>query len=251
MQQEIVPISTNERGVQFCDARQLHGAIEVGRDFSNWIRGRIEEYGFVKDEDYFVEDEVLSDQQCGGAKGGGLNDQQRGRPLLVNYRLTLDMAKELGMLENNDTGRRVRRYFIRAEKLLREQAAQHAEALRIAGLERLDGRIKALERIAPDYPVQEGAKRFTVMSAYQEDCRNWVKYRKNKDLEMSHGSVYEHPLTLLFQGWQPYARLDEVATIVGLSMPQVKKLAPSDEFLEFEGIHYICTNRLPEPLVAQ
>ena len=43
-----------------------------------------------------------------------------GRPT-IDYHLTIDMAKELAMIENNAIGRQVRRYFIRAEQELRER----------------------------------------------------------------------------------------------------------------------------------
>jgi len=91
------------RAQQLCDARDLHQFMQVGRDFSNWIKGRIEQYGFVEGEDFSP---VL-------AKSTG------GRPGL-EYHLTLDMAKELAMVENNDQGRQVRRYFIAMERQARE-----------------------------------------------------------------------------------------------------------------------------------
>ena len=83
---------------QLCNARDLHATLEVGRDFSNWIKERIEQYGFVEGEDFSPN---LA--------------KSRGRPR-TDYHLTLDMAKELAMVENNDKGRMVRRYFIRIEK---------------------------------------------------------------------------------------------------------------------------------------
>ena len=40
--------------VQTVNARELHVALRVGRDFSNWIKGRIEQYCFIKNQDYVV-----------------------------------------------------------------------------------------------------------------------------------------------------------------------------------------------------
>lgn len=87
-----------------CNARELHKFLNVGRDFSNWIKNRIKQYGFVKDQDFVL---VRQNGRTNG-KGGDRRS--------VDYHITLDMAKELAMIENNEQGRKVRRYFIDCEK---------------------------------------------------------------------------------------------------------------------------------------
>ncbi len=106
---ELVPVFTGElqgEHVQLCDGRELHGFLEVGRVFSSWILERIESFGFVENEDYIIN------------TGSGVYSN-RGRPT-KKYSLTLDMAKELAMVENNEKGRMARRYFIEVEKRARE-----------------------------------------------------------------------------------------------------------------------------------
>ena len=108
--QALIPVFTGqitEEQAQLCNARDLHASLQVGRDFSTWISDRIEEYGFVEGEDYSP---VL------GNRSDGKAGKRR-----TDYHLTLDMAKELAMVENNDIGRQVRRYFIRAENELRQR----------------------------------------------------------------------------------------------------------------------------------
>lgn len=83
------------------DARELHHFLESKRDFSNWITQRINRYGFIDGEDFTT----------------NLLKSTGGRPS-KEYYLTLDMAKELAMVENNDKGRQARRYFIEAEQAL-------------------------------------------------------------------------------------------------------------------------------------
>ena len=61
------------------------------RDFSTWIKQRIEQYGFVKDRD-FTTQEVLD-----------------GRNWRTDYQGTLPMGKELAMVENNHQGRVIHR----------------------------------------------------------------------------------------------------------------------------------------------
>lgn len=96
---------TKQGDNQVVNARELHQFLEVNTDFSNWIKRRIEEYGFAKNEDFVV-----------FAKSG--ENPNGGRPS-KDYAISLDMAKELSMVERNERGRQARRYFIEAEKLAR------------------------------------------------------------------------------------------------------------------------------------
>lgn len=98
--------------VQSCSARDLHDFLQVKRDFSNWIKGRIREYGFTPGEDF----EVF-------AKSG--ENSLGGRPT-TEYYLTLDMAKELAMVEKNEVGRKVRKYFIEVEKQATKELERRA-----------------------------------------------------------------------------------------------------------------------------
>lgn len=95
-------VQTTDTG-QVISARELHNFLEVGRDFSTWINERISKYQFKENEDYQI---VKSFPQNGG-KGG--------RPK-IDYLLSLDTAKELSMIENNEKGRLARKYFITCEK---------------------------------------------------------------------------------------------------------------------------------------
>ena len=46
---ELVKI-TEQNGQRVVLARELHQFLEVGRDFSTWIKGRIEEYSFIENK---------------------------------------------------------------------------------------------------------------------------------------------------------------------------------------------------------
>jgi anti-repressor protein len=89
------------------NARELHEFLKVGRDFTTWIKDRINKYGFVEGMDYIVT----------FTKTG-----ERSNVVKHEYILKMDMAKELAMVENNSRGRAVRRYFIEIEKKYRQQA---------------------------------------------------------------------------------------------------------------------------------
>ena len=104
---ELIKITTNEEGKQLVSASELHEGLEVGKKFTDWIKNRINKYGFEENEDYtIINNEVQS--------------QNRERTYLEqDYIITIDMAKELCMVENNETGRNIRRYFIEVEKRYR------------------------------------------------------------------------------------------------------------------------------------
>lgn len=101
----LVPVFTGtlaDRTTQLCDARTLHTFMQVKRDFTTWIKGRIRKFGFVANEDYLL---TKSGEQL-----------PSGTKYVHDYHLTLDMAKELAMVENNEQGRAARRYFIECER---------------------------------------------------------------------------------------------------------------------------------------
>ncbi|WP_298128943.1 antA/AntB antirepressor family protein [Ferrovum sp.] len=103
------PKQIGAESIQTINARELHEFLGVGKDFSNWIKERIRKYEFVENQD-FVSTECLSSPNLANSKS---------RPQkIIEYHLTLDMAKELSMVENNDRGREARRYFIECEKNL-------------------------------------------------------------------------------------------------------------------------------------
>ena len=131
---ELVKI-TEQKGIQLVDARELHKKLQTGRDFSNWIKGRIQEYGFIRNEDYFIEDNQhnYTDNQILRQNGRKV---EKGRPT-INYHLSLNMAKELAMVERNEQGRKIRRYFIEMEKIAMQTIIKMPKSLNIYGMEAL------------------------------------------------------------------------------------------------------------------
>ena len=95
---ELIKINSNNT----VSGRELHEFLESKRDFTTWIKDKINKYGFVEGIDFtfhkFVERKTWKH----------------------DYEITVDMAKELSMIENNDKGKQARRYFINCEKKLKE-----------------------------------------------------------------------------------------------------------------------------------
>ncbi|HGY3928909.1 TPA: antA/AntB antirepressor family protein [Citrobacter koseri] len=114
MTNQLIPVFSgtisNESSL-LVNARDLHDFLGVGKVFAAWITSRIREYGFVENQDYIL----LSSfgKQTSGRGGHNRKD----------YHLTLDTAKELAMVERNEKGRQIRRYFIECEKKLHAKNA--------------------------------------------------------------------------------------------------------------------------------
>ncbi|WP_375629366.1 antA/AntB antirepressor family protein, partial [Bartonella sp. CM88QHHN] len=97
----------NEESVQTVNARDLHAFLEAKRDFSNWIKDRISRYNFIEGQD-FVKTQDLRSPNLASAKSRSV--------IAINYHLTLEMAKELSMVERNEKGKQARQYFIECER---------------------------------------------------------------------------------------------------------------------------------------
>ncbi len=114
----ITPRQIGNKTTPTCSARELHSFLEVGRDFTTWIKGRIEKYGYIKGKDFEIV-EFLSSPDLVSSKSRSQTTH--------DYILTSDMGKELSMVEENGKGRLARRYFIyheeRSVELVPEMAA--------------------------------------------------------------------------------------------------------------------------------
>ena len=101
----LVPVFPGEIGGvagQVCHATDLHAFLGVASKFADWIGNRIAKYGFIENQDFT-------------SFSKNLEKPKTGRPT-KDYLITLDMAKELSMVENNAKGREARRYFIAMER---------------------------------------------------------------------------------------------------------------------------------------
>jgi phage anti-repressor protein len=105
---QLIPVFEGQIGevpMLVCNARELHRFLSVGKDFSTWIKDRINTYGFEEGRDFQLDSPILGNQ-----KGHGGDRRSK------DYHLTLDTAKELAMVENNEQGKAARRYFIECER---------------------------------------------------------------------------------------------------------------------------------------
>lgn len=104
--QEIIAISQstiNGESVNTVNARELWEKLGSKRQFGNWIKEKLSD--FEEGIDYTINKIV------NGEKDGKFKPKE--------YTITLDTAKHLAMLERNETGKKIRQYFIEAEKRFR------------------------------------------------------------------------------------------------------------------------------------
>ncbi|MEP8834953.1 antA/AntB antirepressor family protein [Enterobacter roggenkampii] len=144
----IVPVIAGQIGgreANIVSARALHKALGVGRDFTTWIKGRISQYGFAAGVDYITV-ENLSSPVSGSAKFR--------QQIEHDYLLSLDMAKEVAMVERNEQGRAVRRYFIQCEEALQRSVPEIAAQYR----RQLKARIGAANLFKPMCVALESAR---------------------------------------------------------------------------------------------
>ena len=101
--QNLIAITKSEIGnteLNSVNARDIHNYLEVKTHLSTWIKRAIEKYDFKENIDF----SILNS----GNPNGGIDK--------IDYIVTIDMAKELAMLENNEKGKEIRKYFIKVEK---------------------------------------------------------------------------------------------------------------------------------------
>ncbi|OCG10534.1 antA/AntB antirepressor family protein [Gilliamella apicola] len=122
---------------QTVSAKALHSCLKVGNDFSTWIKGRIKEYDLIKGDDFLIFDSLefrnqsTNNKQWSTKRGGDRKN--------IDHILTIGTAKELAMIENNEHGRAIRKYFIRCEEHLKSIAP----AIQKKELKRLKARNEA------------------------------------------------------------------------------------------------------------
>ena len=104
---KIEPSHIGGEAIQTCNARDLHAFLEVKARFNDWIRNRVEDFGFQENQDFITLTRLL-------VSGGNRKD----------YYLSLDMAKELSLVERTAKGKEARRYFIQCEAIAKRASAR-------------------------------------------------------------------------------------------------------------------------------
>ncbi|MFR9881658.1 antA/AntB antirepressor family protein [Corynebacterium striatum] len=153
---ELIPIQDQD-GIQAVMGRDLHAFLEVSERYTQWF-SRMEEYGFTAGQDFI--------RETGKSTGG--------RPSL-NHIISLDMAKEISMIQRSEKGKQARAYFLECERRAKQPAELSGPELMAkalveaqATLEAANNKVRELEAPAKswntmaaqggDYSVSAAAK---------------------------------------------------------------------------------------------
>jgi phage anti-repressor protein len=142
----------NDEEVNSINLRDLHKFVGSKQDYSNYAKNRLTKYGFVKNNDYIVFNKFIENSS------GGRPEKE--------YIVTLDTAKEIAMVENNEQGRKIRQYFIEIEKQSKKQiltkSPEEIEAIRFNNFR---DRITAT---AEDFGLTDNSKILFFQEQYQQ-----------------------------------------------------------------------------------
>ncbi|ENB8498349.1 antA/AntB antirepressor family protein [Escherichia albertii] len=200
MTSQLIPVfnSTiaNETAL-LCNARDLHAFLGVKKVFAAWITNRISEYEFIENQDYIL----LSNlgKQTSGRGGHNRKD----------YHLTLDTAKELAMVERNEKGRQIRRYFIECEKKLRSmQPAQQFTDEEIILLCYMQVQMENAQDICKRlYPIMKELNSSYASKLYDIAFETFYAVTKNRDVLLREAT-----------------RLDQTSAVFERARPMLKSL---------------------------
>ena len=125
-------------------ARDLHEALEINTRFNDWF-SRMAEYGFENGVDF----NLLKNEKV------RLEGNREVKRDIMDYQISVDMAKQICMIQRSEKGKQYRQYFIDLEKAWNTPEQIFARALKMADqkIEKLKetntGLLEDVERMRP------------------------------------------------------------------------------------------------------
>lgn len=211
---ELIPINKadfNGAEINSVNARELHEVLESKQDFSTWIKKRLDEVDAVENVDFI----------CFHKK------MEANNATMIEYVLSTDIAKEIAMLERNEVGKKVRRYFIEFEKAHKQifipqdlPTALRAYANEVEQKElALKQRDQALATKAWIGSKREATAMATASAAKRENERLKVELDKSKEWASIKKVAGELGVS---EGKFKYADLRRKSNELGLDRPKIK-----------------------------
>lgn len=134
---ELVPVQKQKDGSVVVSGRDLHDFLDVKTKYADWFK-RMSEYGFDENVDFAV---FLKNEKDDTAFGGSRK--------ITDHAMTLDMAKEISMIQRTERGKQARQYFIQVEKMYKQnqlpQTPEEKLALTMQVTNRLNDRMSRVE----------------------------------------------------------------------------------------------------------
>ncbi|WP_239700314.1 antA/AntB antirepressor family protein [Mammaliicoccus sp. D-M17] len=137
--QTLFSFKRNNDGTVAVSGRELHRGLKIETPYKQWM-DRMIGYGFEENTDYITTSEKVHTQKSVRAY------EQ------VDHIMTLDMAKEISMIQRSEIGRKIRSYFIKVER----QHLEIAQAYGITTKEDMNQLIEQLVSDKLDYLISTG-----------------------------------------------------------------------------------------------
>ncbi|ASN69426.1 hypothetical protein 7F15_32 [uncultured Caudovirales phage] len=137
--QTLFNFKRNDDGSVAVSGRELHKGLEIETPYKQWMN-RMINYGFEENIDYIIQSEKVHTQKS-------LRAYEQS-----DHIMTLDMAKEIAMIQRSDIGKKIRGYFIKVER----QHNEIAQAYGITSKEDMNQLIEQLVSDKLDYLISSG-----------------------------------------------------------------------------------------------
>lgn len=187
----LIPITQTEDGRQAVSGRALHEFLGIGKDYSTWFKDMIG-YGFTAGQDF--------------TPISGKTSAAGGRPR-QDHILTLDMGKELSMIQRTERGRQARQYFIECERRAKEAPALTEEEVVHQALQITHRKVQELEAQAEqnapkveyhdDFVADDDMMTFSTVAS-----RLGIKESRLRELLIEHKWIYKETRTRWSQSKQ-------------------------------------------------
>ena len=162
---ELIKIIERE-GRQLVSGRELHEFLEIGTKYKDWFR-RMVEYGFEEEIDFIRV-----------AQKRATNNLKNPVTTVIDHAISIDMAKEISMIQRTEKGKIARQYFINCEKKLKE-------VKKLSPMELMELQFKALKKQKEKIAQVENKvdKLEEDMPLFQIDCKEIQALVRKKGIE--------------------------------------------------------------------
>ena len=162
---ELIKIIERE-GRQLVSGRELHEFLEIRTKYKDWFR-RMVEYGFEEEIDFIRV-----------AQKRATNNLKNPVTTVIDHAISIDMAKEISMIQRTEKGKVARQYFINCEKKLKE-------VKKLSPMELMELQFKALKEQKEKITQVENKvdKLEEDMPLFQIDCKEIQALVRKKGIE--------------------------------------------------------------------
>ena len=237
----LIPVVDNNNH-KVVDARLLHAFLQIRRDFTSWIKDRISKYGFIENQDFvLIKYDYLGNLLNDRLPHFGESDTQV--VAKTDYLLLMDMAKELCMVENNDKGKKARRYFIEKEKELKKLEKSNNDQVSHLRIPGFSNPAEAARAWADEYEAKVKAEKEAMLAL---EAKNKVvpvpsRWGDPHDLDRRRegtGDGYHPVRTQHFLDYLPHRLIIKSLLVVSCLGYLIRRVGKNKSYLPYHILEY-------------